>query len=134
MTTNLRAGDTFPDFELLDHRNEPRRLSQFVKPSPLDEKLGFMDGYPFIVVFGRGFFCPRDQEQMRQLVRFRSEEFASWSGSKPLRVGDDQRRPSDGAGGISCGARSKLEGAAELDMYVSEARQGHFTTAPAECK
>ena len=25
-------------------------------------------------------------------------------------------------------------GAAELDMYVSEARQGHFTTAPAECK
>jgi cold shock CspA family protein/peroxiredoxin len=25
------------------------------------------------LVFGRGFFCPRDQEQMRQLVQFQSE-------------------------------------------------------------
>jgi cold shock CspA family protein/peroxiredoxin len=26
-----------------------------------------------ILVFGRGFFCPRDQEQMRGLIRFQSE-------------------------------------------------------------
>ena len=32
-----------------------------------------MDGYPLVVVFGRGFFCPRDQEQMRQLVGCQSE-------------------------------------------------------------
>jgi cold shock CspA family protein/peroxiredoxin len=73
MTTNLQAGDTFPDFELPDHRNKPHRLSEFTRPSLLDEKLGFVDGYPLIVVFGRGFFCPRDQEQMRQLVEFQSE-------------------------------------------------------------
>ena len=73
MTTNLRVGDSFPDFELPDHRKSPRRLSQFTEPSLLDEKLGFVDGYPLIVVFGRGFFCPRDQEQMRQLVTFQSE-------------------------------------------------------------
>jgi cold shock CspA family protein/peroxiredoxin len=73
MTTRLRVGDTFPDFELPDHRKRPRRLSGFTKPSPLDEKLGFDDGYPLILVFGRGFFCPRDQEQMRGLVRFQSE-------------------------------------------------------------
>jgi cold shock CspA family protein/peroxiredoxin len=73
MTTTLQVGGTFPDFELPDHGKRPRRLSQFTRPSLLDEKLGFADGYPLILVFGRGFFCPRDREQMRQLVRFQSE-------------------------------------------------------------
>jgi peroxiredoxin len=73
MTTNLRVGDTFPDFELPDHRKKLRRLSRFTAPSLLDEMLGFADGYPLIVVFGRGFFCPRDQQQMRQVVQFQSE-------------------------------------------------------------
>ena len=73
MTTNLRIGDVFPDFELPDHRKKPRRLSGYVKPSPMDEKLGFTDGYPLILIFGRGFFCPRDQQHMRQLVELQSE-------------------------------------------------------------
>ena len=73
MTAELKAGDTFPDFELPDHNGRPRRLSGYTKPSPLDERLGFDDGYPLILVFGRGFFCPRDGEQMRGLVRFQSE-------------------------------------------------------------
>jgi peroxiredoxin/cold shock CspA family protein len=73
MATNLRVGDVFPDFELPDHRKEPRCLSKFTKPSLMDEKLGFTDGYPLILVFGRGFFCPRDQQQMRQLVQFQPE-------------------------------------------------------------
>ena len=73
VTTNVRAGNVFPDFELPDHRKKRRRLSRYTEPSPLDEKLGFTDGYPLILVFGRGFFCPRDQEQMRQLVGFQSE-------------------------------------------------------------
>lgn len=73
MTTHLRVGEIFPDFELPDHRNNPRRLSSFTKPSPMDEKLGFEDGYPLILIFGRGFFCPRDQQHMRQLVQFQSE-------------------------------------------------------------
>jgi cold shock CspA family protein/peroxiredoxin len=73
MTTNLQIGDIFPDFELPDHRKRLQRLSRFTAPSLLDEKLGFADGYPLIVVFGRGFFCPRDQQQMRQLVQFQPE-------------------------------------------------------------
>jgi cold shock CspA family protein/peroxiredoxin len=73
MTTGLHVGDAFPNFELPDHRKRPRRLSTYTRPGPLDEKLGFDDGYPLILVFGRGFFCPRDQEQMRGLVRFQSE-------------------------------------------------------------
>jgi peroxiredoxin len=30
--TNLRVGDTFPDFELTDHRKKMRRLSEFTRP------------------------------------------------------------------------------------------------------
>ncbi len=71
--TTLRVNDSFPDIKLLDHRNTKRRISRYTRPSPLDEKLGFTDGYPLIVVFNRGFFCPRDQEQLRQLVGFQGE-------------------------------------------------------------
>ena len=73
MMTTLQINDPFPDLELPDHRNAIRRISRYTKPSLLDEKLGFTDGYPLIVVFNRGFFCPRDQEQLRQLVEFQGE-------------------------------------------------------------
>ncbi len=73
MTINLRLGDHFPDFQLPNHRNDIVQLSQFTKPGLLDEKLGFLDGYPLILVFYRGFFCPRDQQQMRQFVQFQDE-------------------------------------------------------------
>lgn len=73
MATNLRVGDAFPDLILPDHEDAPTRLSHLTKPSALDEHLGFHDGYPLIVVFYRGFFCPRDQWQMRQLVEFQAE-------------------------------------------------------------
>lgn len=73
MTTNLELGDKFPEFELPNHQNELMQLSQFTQPSLLDEKLAFLDGYPLILVFYRGFFCPRDQQQMRQFVQFQNE-------------------------------------------------------------
>ena len=73
MTTNLQVNDQFPDMALSSHQNELTRLSHFTKPSLLDEHLGFLDGYPLILVFFRGFFCPRDQQQMRQLVEFQHE-------------------------------------------------------------
>jgi hypothetical protein len=46
--TTLRPGDAFPDFELPDHRKRPRRLSDNTRPGPLNERLGFDDGYPLI--------------------------------------------------------------------------------------
>ncbi len=73
MTITLRVGDTFPDIVLPNHRDEPTHLSHMTRPGQLDEKLGFFDGYPLIVVIYRGFFCPRDQRQMRQLVEFQHE-------------------------------------------------------------
>src|SRR5216684_6930864 len=73
MTTNLQVNDQFPDIELPNHQNELTRLAHFTKPGLLDRHLGFLDGYPLILVFYRGFFCPRDQQQMRQLVEFQRE-------------------------------------------------------------
>src|SRR2546430_15942948 len=73
MTTNLRVNDQFPDIALPNHQNELTQLSHFTKPSLLDQHLGFLDGYPLILVFFRGFFCPRDQQQMRQFVEFQHE-------------------------------------------------------------
>ena len=72
-TTNLQVDEQFPDMELPNHQNELTRLSQFTRPSLLDKHLGFLDGSPLILVFFRGFFCPRDQQQMRQLVEFQRE-------------------------------------------------------------
>lgn len=71
--TNLEVGDAFPDFTLPDSRGVSKTLSDFTRPSIMDEKMGFGDGYPVIVVFSRGFFCPRDQQQMRGLLSFGSE-------------------------------------------------------------
>lgn len=73
MATSLGIDDLFPDFTLPDQDGKPRRLLHFTRPSPVDERLGFMDGYPLILVFYRGFFCPRDQQQFRKLVEFQSE-------------------------------------------------------------
>ena len=82
MTTNLQVGDRFPDFHLPNHRHELTQLSQFTKPGLLDEKLGFLDGYPLILVFYRGFFCPRDPQQMRQFVQFQDELKVNYSNPK----------------------------------------------------
>ena len=73
MTINLQVNDQFPDIVLPNHQNELTQLSHFTRPSLLDKHLGFLDGYPLILVFFRGFFCPRDQQQMRQLVEFQQE-------------------------------------------------------------
>ncbi len=73
MATHLQLNDPFPDIELPDHWNEVKRLSQFTRLGLLDQHLGFLGGYPLILVFYRGFFCPRDQQQMWQLVEFQRE-------------------------------------------------------------
>lgn len=71
--THLQVGDAFPDFELPDHDGKLCRLSHYTRHSQMDERLGFTQGYPLIVIFYRGFFCPRDQQQMRLLVQFQAE-------------------------------------------------------------
>jgi peroxiredoxin/cold shock CspA family protein len=138
--TELRVGDTFPDFELPDHGGRQRRLSGYTKPGPLDARLGFDDGYPLILVFGRGFFCPRDQEQMRGLVRFQSElavnycKLVSVSADSPrvaaaFRAGLGARWPF-----LSDGRREVIERVGILDEtegeYAGVARPFTFVLRP----
>jgi len=73
MSNNLKPGDKFPDFQLPDHEGKQVSPSDFTRPSIVDQKLGFNDGYPLVVVFYRGFFCPRDQQQMHMLCEFQHE-------------------------------------------------------------
>src|ERR1051325_5668639 len=73
MATNLQIGERFPDIELPNHQHKMTRLSHLTHPSLMDQKRAFGDAYPLILVFFRGFFCPRDQQQMRLLVQFQSE-------------------------------------------------------------
>ncbi|NAS32281.1 redoxin domain-containing protein [Flavobacteriaceae bacterium R38] len=73
MSGKLKPKDFFPDFKLQDHTGKFRILSSFTKQSEADKRYGFKDGYPLIVVFYRGFFCPRDQQQFRMLVEFQKE-------------------------------------------------------------
>ena len=87
MTTTLQVNDQFPEFEFPDSRGIPIRLSTLTKPNVFDEKVGFSDGYPLILLFMRGFFCPRDQEQLRQLVQFQQELTVNYG--KLLSIGVD---------------------------------------------
>ena len=73
MPLTLAVGDPFPDLALPDSTGALVLLSHFTQPSLLDTRLSFHDGYPLIVQFFRGFFCPRDQQQMRQYVQFQQE-------------------------------------------------------------
>lgn len=66
-------GNSFPDFELPDQNGKIRKLSSSTKQSEADRRYGFKDGYPVIVIFSRGFFCPRDQQQFRSLIAFQDE-------------------------------------------------------------
>lgn len=66
-------GDVFPDFELLDHRGRKVKLSSYTRPTGTDVLLDLTDGYPLIVTFYRGYFCPRDGAHLRELVRWQEQ-------------------------------------------------------------
>jgi peroxiredoxin len=61
MRAAFDCGQTFPDFVLPDHTKTPRRLSQLQGDDPL------------LLVLIRGFFCPKDREQLRALTRFHAQ-------------------------------------------------------------
>jgi peroxiredoxin len=55
------ATEVFPDLDLPDHTSRPRRLSEIA------------GGDPLILVTSRGWWCPKEQRYMRELVRFQDE-------------------------------------------------------------
>lgn len=58
MPRDLTPGTVFPDYQLPDHTNTPRRLSELQGSDPL------------ILTLARGHYCPKEHQQHRELAEF----------------------------------------------------------------
>ena len=58
MRADIAPGRVFPDYELTDHTNTRRRLSELQGADPM------------ILVIARGHFCPKDHQQHLELAAF----------------------------------------------------------------
>ena len=58
MLKNLKAGDTFPDFELPDENGNLHKLSDLQGANPM------------VLQLGRGEHCPRERQHHRELLKF----------------------------------------------------------------
>jgi peroxiredoxin len=56
MRSDIRPGATFPDYELPDHENVMRRLSELQRDDPL------------ILTLARGHYCPKEHQQHLELA------------------------------------------------------------------
>jgi peroxiredoxin len=63
----LVAGYALPDFELLDHARNRRRLSQLVA------------GDPTVLQFYRGWWCPKEQAFFRRLLALQDDAEVAYS-------------------------------------------------------
>ncbi|MEU8816872.1 redoxin domain-containing protein [Actinoplanes sp. NPDC048796] len=61
MRADIIRGAKFPDYQLTDHTKKRRRLSDLQGDDPM------------ILVLARGHYCPKDQQQHRQLAAFQPE-------------------------------------------------------------
>lgn len=66
-TAGPAPGSGFPDLELPDHNAVPRRLSEL------------SDGDPLVLVFFRGWWCPKEQAFFRKLAGFQDEMEVAYS-------------------------------------------------------
>ncbi|MHB8659611.1 MAG: redoxin domain-containing protein [Solirubrobacteraceae bacterium] len=57
----LNAGDAFPDVDLPDHTGRDRRLSEVAA------------GDPLVVLFSRGWWCPKEQRHLREITALQDE-------------------------------------------------------------
>jgi peroxiredoxin len=55
---DIKPGSTFPDYELPDHTDTPRRLSEIQGEDPM------------ILTLARGHYCPKEHQQHLQLAAF----------------------------------------------------------------
>jgi peroxiredoxin len=61
MQARYSPGHTFPDYVLPDHTRTPRRLSELQGDDPM------------LLVLIRGFRCPQDRAQLKELTRFQAQ-------------------------------------------------------------
>ena len=58
MRSDIVPGGTFPDYELPDHDDVPRRLSEIQRDDPM------------ILTLARGHYCPKEHQQHLELAAF----------------------------------------------------------------
>ena len=63
MRSDLKVGNQFPDIQLPDTDGNPQKLSQLLR------------GFPGVLIFSRGYFCPKDRRQMTNYVQYLQPEF-----------------------------------------------------------
>lgn len=63
MRSDLIVENKFPNFELPDHTGTPQKLSQLLR------------GFPGVLIFSRGYYCPKDRRQMTNYVNDLQPEF-----------------------------------------------------------
>ncbi len=61
MRPDLRPGNAFPDVRLPEHTGAPRRLAHIAANKPL------------VLAFARGWWCPKEQIRLRNLVAMQDE-------------------------------------------------------------
>lgn len=62
MHPDLQIGSKFPNFELPDHNGELKKLSQLIR------------GFPTVLIFSRGWYCPKDRRQQENYVDYLQSE------------------------------------------------------------
>lgn len=62
MREELQPGNKFPDIELPDQDKEVVKLSSLMR------------GFPAVVVFSRGYYCPKDRRQLTNYVAYLQPE------------------------------------------------------------
>ena len=63
MRADLKLGERFPNFELPDHTGELHKLSSLLR------------GFPGVLIFSRGHYCPKDRRQLTNYVAQLQPEF-----------------------------------------------------------
>jgi peroxiredoxin len=61
MREDIVPGATFPDYELPDHTDTPRRLSMLQGNDPM------------VLTLNRGIYCPKDRQQLLALAAFQDQ-------------------------------------------------------------
>ncbi len=64
---NLRPGERFPDLDLPDHTGRPRQLSEVA------------GGDPLVLLFSRGWWCPKEQRHLREVCALQGEFEVAYS-------------------------------------------------------
>src|SRR5271156_20004 len=94
MRSDMVPGGTFPDFELLDHTNTPRKLSELQGDDPL------------ILTLARGHYCPKEHQQHLELAFFYPKISVAYTKIATISTDDhhtsQEFRASVGGNGRSC--------------------------------